>query len=199
MSHWMRGLAWGAVALLFVSGPLAVLWLGPRTTGSIATRSIIWRDALALIARCPRATALVEIKQESLHHWGADQVLDAIDRALTPHRDRCIPISYSRAALEGMRDRGAPRVGWVLSRYDREARQQALQLAPQLLICNQRKLPAGARPWPGDWQWMLYDITDPARALDWAARGVDLIETGDPARLLADPVLARAACRHDRS
>ena len=156
-------------------------------------------QALALIARCPRATALVEIKQESLRHWGTDRVLDAIDRALAPHRDQCIPISYSRAALEGMRDRGARRVGWVLARYDREAREQARRMAPELLICNQRKLPDGARPWAGDWQWMLYDIMDPARALDWAARGVDLIETGDPARLLADPVLARAACRHERS
>ncbi|HFQ95328.1 MAG TPA: hypothetical protein ENK30_02025 [Anaerolineae bacterium] len=53
LGRWMRRLAWGVVALLFASGPLAVLWLGPRTTGSIATRSIIWRDTLALIARRP--------------------------------------------------------------------------------------------------------------------------------------------------
>jgi hypothetical protein len=39
---------------------------------------------------------------------------------------------------------------------------------------------------------MLYDIVDPQRALSWAARGVELIETRDIGALLQDPSLAPA-------
>ena len=53
LRDWVRGLAWVSVGLLFISGPMAVLWLGPRTTGSIAARWAIWQDALALIVQRP--------------------------------------------------------------------------------------------------------------------------------------------------
>jgi len=39
---------------------------------------------------------------------------------------------------------------------------------------------------------MLYDIVDPQRALSWAARGVELIETCDIGALLQDPRLKPA-------
>jgi len=43
---------------------------------------------------------------------------------------------------------------------------------------------------------MLYDISDPARALQWAARGIELIETRAIGTMLQDPLLARKACPH---
>jgi len=49
----LRRLAWGGIALLFLSGPLAVLTLGRFQLGSTAARLSIWRAAVDLIAQRP--------------------------------------------------------------------------------------------------------------------------------------------------
>jgi tetratricopeptide (TPR) repeat protein/O-antigen ligase len=48
-----RALAWGGVGLLFVSGPLAVLWLGRQQRGSSAARLTIWQSVVDLIGQRP--------------------------------------------------------------------------------------------------------------------------------------------------
>lgn len=50
--RWRR-LAWSGVGLLFLSGPLAVLWLGQGQLGSTAARLAIWQGTLALIKQRP--------------------------------------------------------------------------------------------------------------------------------------------------
>jgi glycerophosphoryl diester phosphodiesterase len=153
-------------------------------------------DVLQRLAAFPGARAMVEIKTESLQHWGLEKVMDALLQQLDAFRDRCVLISFDPAALAYAQRKRAPDIGWVLTRYDAVHLQQARRLQPHYLICNETKLPAGDKPWPGDWQWMLYDIRDPEAALAWAQRGVELIETAAIGTLLAHPVLARRACRH---
>lgn len=48
-----RGLAWGGVTLLFLGGPLTVLWLGQRQLGSTAARLAIWRGTVELVQQRP--------------------------------------------------------------------------------------------------------------------------------------------------
>jgi hypothetical protein len=43
---------------------------------------------------------------------------------------------------------------------------------------------------------MLYDIVEPDQAVDWAARGVSLIETADIGGMLQDSRLKQRACPH---
>ncbi|MFO7682157.1 MAG: O-antigen ligase family protein [Chloroflexota bacterium] len=50
--RWRR-LAWGGVALLFISGPLAVVWLGQQQAGSTAARLSIWQGTVELIRQRP--------------------------------------------------------------------------------------------------------------------------------------------------
>lgn len=153
-------------------------------------------DVLQRLAAFPEARAMVEIKTESLQRWGLEKVMDALLQQLDAWRDRCVLISFDPAALAYAQRRRAPEIGWVLSRYDEAQLQQARQLQPRYLICNETKLPAGATPWSGDWRWMLYDIRDADAALAWAQRGVELIETAAIGTLLRHPVLSRRACRH---
>ena len=143
-----------------------------------------------------RARAMVEIKQESLEQWGLERVMDALLEKLEPHISQCVVISYSHQALSYARKSSAVDIGWVLDVYDQEHFDRAQQLRPEYLICNERKIPQGQTPWSGNWQWMLYDISDPAVALRWAARGIELIETRAIGSMLQDPVLARKACPH---
>lgn len=48
-----RGLAAGSVTLLFLSGPLAVLWMGVSHGGSSAARFTIWQSTVTLIKQRP--------------------------------------------------------------------------------------------------------------------------------------------------
>jgi len=153
-------------------------------------------EVLQRLAAFPACRAMVEIKQESLQHWGLGKVMDALLRALEPFHAGCVLISYSREALRYARQHSAIDIGWVLQRYDDTHRAEAQALRPEFLICNQDKIAAQQALWPGNWQWMLYDIEQPQLALDWASRGASLIETADIGAMLEHPVLAQRACRH---
>lgn len=152
---------------------------------------------LSLLGRHPAARAMVEIKQESIEHWGLDTVLEKLLGPLQARQPQCALIAYNRRALEWFRQRTSVPVGWILRAYDDSHRIQAESLRPDFLICNQTRIPGEARPWPGPWQWVLYDIVDPDQAMAWAARGVSLIETADIGTMLQDARLKQRACRHE--
>jgi len=152
---------------------------------------------LLKLSAFPKARAMVEIKQESLDRWGLERVMDALLVKLTPCHSQCTLISYSHQALRYTRERSSIDIGWVLGAYDQAHFSRAKRLKPQFLICNEGKISPQQTPWSGTWQWMLYDISDPALALQWAARGIELIETRAIGTMLQDPLLARKACPHD--
>ena len=151
---------------------------------------------LKWLSTLPGIRAMVEIKTESLEHFGCEVVMRELLDTLGKHQDQCVLISFDDAALQFAAKHASLELGWVLHKYDDTHRQRAEQLKPHYLICNQRKIPQGESLWAGDWHWMLYDIMDPAQALDWAQRGIELIETGDITKLLQHPLLAQRGCRH---
>jgi glycerophosphoryl diester phosphodiesterase len=153
-------------------------------------------SVLQHLAAWPDARAMVELKQESIDRWGLDVVMAKLVPLLVAHQPQCTLIAYNKAALQRCRRQADLAVGWVLDRYDAEHRARAAALNPEYLICNYRKLPDNEIPWPGPWQWMLYDITNPEQAMAWAARGVALIETGDIGAMLQDDRLRQRACKH---
>ncbi len=156
-----------------------------------------WLDeVLAWLSSYPEVRAMVEIKRESLQHFGRDVVVEALLGVMSSRCERCVLISFDAEALRLARKRVGLALGWVLFEFDAEQRRRAERLQPHFLICNHEKIPHNEAPWPGNWQWMLYDIRDPAQALAWARRGVGLIESGDICRLLKHPRLAVRACRH---
>ena len=161
-------------------------------------RPSLLQEVLQRLDDYPAARVMVEIKIESLQHWGLEPVIDGLLQLLEPHLDRCTLISFSEAALAQARKASPIDIGWVLPRYDREHLQRARRLRPQWLICNHRRIPPQSAPERGDWRWMLYQIDDPQQALYWAGRGVELVETGDIGTLLQHPLLATRACRHRR-
>jgi tetratricopeptide (TPR) repeat protein len=69
--RWRR-LAWAGIGLLFLSGPLAVLWLGQGQLGSTAARLAIWQGSLELI------------KQRPLLGYGADALGVVFTRVYPP-------------------------------------------------------------------------------------------------------------------
>jgi len=154
------------------------------------------KQVMELVTGYPSATAFVEIKDESLTRWGLDHVMDVLQKELEPYASQSVIIAYSLNALQVVKQRGLYPTGWVLGIFDEASHQKANQLNPQYLICNHRKITEANEPWQGDWSWMLYDITDPELALQWAQRGVALIETRDIGVMLQHAELRKESCSY---
>jgi glycerophosphoryl diester phosphodiesterase len=148
---------------------------------------------LALLKSYPRVTAFVEIKDNSLQRWGLERVMDRLLACLEPVTDQSVLIADNLDALLYASQRADQRTGWVIHSYDAQLYQQAEKHCPDYLICNYQRI-TGAL-WQGPWQWMLYDIADPALAMDWAEKGAELIETCDIGAMLQHPALQQRACR----
>lgn len=131
--------------------------------------------------------AFVEIKTESIQHFGAEAVHAAVLRVLEPLREQCVLISYDDAFLFAARLATPMRIGWVAAEWNDDCARRARALAPDFLFTNHTRLPQAPQAlWPGSWQWAVYEVTDPDHALALAARGIAFVETMAIGELLAD-------------
>lgn len=154
-------------------------------------------QALRLLECWPRVQAFVEIKVESLAHFGAEAAVREVLAVIAVHSARCTIISYAAEVLAPARAAGYP-VGWVLGQWDAAAQQRAAAEVPDFLICNHRRLPLAVQDiWQGPWQWVSYEVSDPELALALATRGVELVETDSIGTLLDYPLLRTRHCLGD--
>ncbi|MGQ0384556.1 MAG: glycerophosphodiester phosphodiesterase family protein [Gammaproteobacteria bacterium] len=144
-----------------------------------------------LLRNYPAARAFVEVKRASLVHHGHPHCIARILAALSAVQDRCVVISFDAEACRVARAAGGIPVGWVLDDAP-SARLAVLEdLRPEYAFCDLRLLPGDAPPPKGPWTWAVYEVTDAATALALFARGIALVESMAPARLLRE--LAPAA------
>ena len=130
------------------------------------------------LAAWPSVTAFVELKRQSIGHFGRQAVLDAVLAVLQPVLARCVIISFDLEILLQARRQAHCRIGWALSKWNKDTELEATRLAPEFLFCNVMRLPtAPGSLWEGNWTWVVYEITDPAQAIELAQRGVGMIET----------------------
>ena len=152
------------------------------------------RQVAELLLAYPAATAFVEIKDESLDQWGMEKVVDKVLACIEPAKQQCVLIADNLDALLYARNKAGYKIGWVIHRHDSAHHELAARHTPDFLICNYKWINGDL--WPGGWQWMLYDISDPALALEWADKGAELIETRDIGGMLQHPLLQQHACKH---
>ncbi len=146
-------------------------------------------DAVDLLLRHPGVTAFIELKSESVDRFGVAPVCRQLLNEIAPIASRAVVISFHREVVRYISDNSAFKTGYVLRKYDLQHRAFARRLCPDYLIVNYTKLTRGEPLWPGDWEWMLYDITDPESCREYLDQ-VSLIETRDICRMLRHPLLA---------
>lgn len=153
------------------------------------------KDVVGWLRHHRTVAGFVEVKGESLARFGCTAVIERVVQDLSPLGSKAVVISFDADAIMTARRLTGHPVGWVLAEWSDQALAQAARLAPQFLFCDHTAIPASVSELPdGPWQWVLYDITDPGLALDWAGRGAALIETGAIGEMLAHPLLRRRAC-----
>jgi len=148
--------------------------------------------AVSLFKQFPDAIPVVEIKEESIEEYGVEHVMKKLLADLNSIKDRCYIISFNYDAIEYTINNSDFKTGFVLHKYDTDHFNKVRALQPDLLICNYRKLPQldnegkleEAALWPGNWQWVLYEIDEPELALTYAKNGAAFIETNNIEYLL---------------
>lgn len=143
-------------------------------------------DLTPLLKAYPQARVFVEIKAESVHYFSAETVVKAVLAALAPVLNQCIFIAFQAEVLTTIRQY-APcpiAIGWIIAHWSTVVQAQAAQLAPHYLFVDAEVVPEGVVLWPGPWQWVVYDITDPALIQPWQQRGAHYLESWDVGRLL---------------
>ena len=139
-----------------------------------------------LMEGIPLARAFVELKRASLVHHGRQQCIDRTIEALAGVLDRCAVISFDAEACRLMRKTAGIPIGWVFTGNPALHLAELEDLQPEFAFCDQRGLPASGPLPPGPWTWAVYEVTDAGHARALHARGVSLVESMAPRRLLAE-------------
>ncbi|MCB1759490.1 MAG: hypothetical protein KDI68_06875 [Gammaproteobacteria bacterium] len=155
------------------------------------TRIATLGELVRLALKYPQCQLLVELKTESLQHFGIDTIIDRTLPQLDPLRARCTIISFHLPTLTELKSRRCGyRLGWIVRNCSQAEQARARELTPNLIIASRQLLKPASPRWPGPWRWVVYTVDDAALALAYAAAGIVLVETNDAESL------TRALLRH---
>ena len=156
--------------------------LGPHFSG---TKIPHLREMVTIARQHPTVTFFLDVKRASLRRFGNDVVLHAILAEIGVDTMSCVIVSFDRALLERARIRSTVRVGWAVDNWDDVAKGALHALSPDYVFCAARAVPVAVPLPAGRWQWVVYDVDDPATALDFGTRGADFVETDAIGEMLA--------------
>ncbi len=145
------------------------------------------------LAGWPDVTAFVELKRQSVAHFGPATMARQVLAQLQPVLDRCVVISFIHEAVMEVRQRVDIPIGWVIRTWDDQNRAAAEAAALEYLFCKHTILPDDNSPvWPGPWNWACYGVSDLPHAMALVKRGVDFISTFEIGELLTAARTERA-------
>ena len=134
-------------------------------------------ELIAWLWQQPGVHAFVEVKAESLEHFGHEIVMDRVMEAVRPALAQCVIISFDAPCLLQARERGAGPVGWALDDLSATSVAWAAKSKPEYLFAGDRMFPEAHAAFKGPWRWVVYQTQDPAHAVELTTRGADLVET----------------------
>lgn len=144
------------------------------------------QQVVDLMLQYPQAQLFVELKAEVFTQISRMVFLNKVWQILQPIHARVVLISFDLYVLRLAQEHFACRVGWVLTRYDRQSYARIQNNPVDFVICNIRKLPPLPElPWPGPWSWFVYDVVDAENTRACRDRGIVWIETWNIGAMLA--------------
>ena len=155
---------------------------GARYAG---TPSTSLAELAAWLHSQPGIHAFVEIKEESLEHFGSEAVVQEIMQAVRPALTQCVIISFDAPCLVAARRLGAGRVGWALRDSEPETLSIAADFKPEYLFAGDRMFPTAYAALKGPWRWAVYQVQDPEYAVRLTEQGADMVETDAIGEMLA--------------
>jgi len=142
-------------------------------------------ELIAWLNQQPGIQAFVEIKAESLEHFGHEVVVDKVMQAIQPALGQCIVISFDALCLKLARQRGAGPVGWALDDASLATVKLAAEFRPEYLFVGTRLFDEAKAAIKSQHQWAVYQVQEPAKAVALTEQGADLVETDAIGEMLA--------------
>lgn len=131
-----------------------------------------------LVQQWPGVICFIEIKPESLVHFGHQMVVDRVVESLRVIEAQSVLISFDYEALVLARSKYRRAVGWVLPGWTEENRIKAETLVPEYLFVDAKYCPQNAAEiWQGSWQWVVYTLNDLTAIKQYTNLGIRIIET----------------------
>jgi len=138
----------------------------------------------------PQVNLFVEIKRQSLQHFGRGNVVRQVLAACQGALKQCTIISFDHVCLSLARAQGAPAIGWATEDTSLDTCHVVDALAPDYVFTSDEMFADVHKALHGSFQWVVYETQDPRRALQLAAQGADFVETNDIGAMLIAPGLA---------
>jgi glycerophosphoryl diester phosphodiesterase len=164
------------------------LRFGPRYAGTHPTPLT---ELATWLKQQPGVHAFVEIKEESLRHFGRETVVEKVMQAVKPALAQSVIISFDATCLTLARAFGAGPVGWALYDAGPATVATAGRLAPEYLFVGDRLFTEARAALSGPWRWAVYQVQDPVYASELTQRGAHMVETDAIAEMLAAYAPAR--------
>ncbi|MGH8372993.1 MAG: glycerophosphodiester phosphodiesterase family protein [Gammaproteobacteria bacterium] len=151
----------------------------PQRLGSRFKRTPVPRlsKVLHLLAGHLAVHAFIEIKEESLEHFGVSTVMEPVMALVHAYASNCTIISFNLACLLRARNLGAKRIGLVTEREDTQTLDTLNDLRPDFLFTSDTCFSKLRTTFPGTWRWAVYHTENPTRAIELTQQGADLVET----------------------
>lgn len=143
-------------------------------------------DIVNVLEANPKVNAYVEIKEESLSHFGEQMVVDAVINALRCVASQCILISFELNALHIALHEGWKRFGAVFDVWPDWQSTALTELQPEVIFCDRNCVPFDADIETLPWPILIYEVGNKTEAENWFARGAVAVESFLIGELLAD-------------
>ncbi|MBF0381117.1 MAG: hypothetical protein HQL69_08865 [Magnetococcales bacterium] len=142
------------------------------------------KSAVELLSHYPSSTVFIEVKRAAILKYGIVDVEEAIYKILKPIANKTVPISIHKGFLLHVRQKWKTPIGWICETFKEQNQKQAKILQPDYLFANMDNLSITQLQPPVEWQWAIYETSDPKVAKKWLKSGATLIESNDVATML---------------
>ena len=140
------------------------------TLSDLITTSVNW----------PGLRLFIELKSESINHFGVEEVVDDISIRIAEavlRNQIAAVISKHDVALEQMRKRIELPIGWVVPDFNAATEARATEMGFDFMFINQTRFEAWKAGHQKTEQWVIYTVNDLQTATHHVNAGADMIET----------------------
>jgi glycerophosphoryl diester phosphodiesterase len=141
------------------------------------------------IAQWPEVTLFVEVKRVTLERFSVAEVYNAVITCLQPIREQVVLISFSLPFIQYSKTQGGWSLGIVLESdaflSDGEIAQSIKALEVDYLFCNIGRLPEHINFSQAHGIWVIYEVASRAVLSKLRARGLTMVESFFPKKLMA--------------
>lgn len=143
------------------------------------------QDIVSLLKEAPHVSVFVDLKTESFAEFGTELFLEKVNIQLEPIRDRCVVIADNFQALITLKKQTSIAIGWIIRRWDASDFKKALLSDVDFLVINHKYCDEQRHDFANDrWQWVIYETSDPDKAVALFKQGISFVETNDICTML---------------